>query len=82
MVSRGYWGQTKREANMAKHTWQELKEVKIEERKNDAARYLAKGFELAENGDYEAAERFFGYAAYQVERVFKARKGFKLKGGM
>lgn len=61
------------------NSWQALKDVKIEERKADAARYLNKAFELAQDGDHEAALRFFGYAAYQVERMFCARKGFKLE---
>ncbi len=59
--------------------WRELKETGIARRKLDAERYLAKAFELAGDGDHEAAARFFGYAMFQAERVFVARKGFKLE---
>lgn len=67
------------EKSESRKAWKELKDTVIAGRKLDGERYLAKAFELAADGDHEAAERFFGYAMYQVERIFTARKGFKLE---
>lgn len=60
-------------------SWQALKNARCADRMKEGERLLAKAFELAEDGDLEAAERHFFYAIYQAQRVFCLRKGFKLE---
>jgi hypothetical protein len=64
---------------MAKHSVADLIEHSAQKRIADGERYFAKAFELAADGDHEAAQRFMGYALYQVERLFCVRKRFKLE---
>lgn len=61
------------------NNWQALKDARAQGRIEDGERYLAKAFDLAADGDFEAAQRFMGYAVHQVERLFCLRKGFKLE---
>lgn len=65
--------------HMTKHTWAALKDHRASERKKLGEEMLAKGFELAKDADFDGAARHFGYALYQVERLFCLRKGFPLK---
>lgn len=62
-----------------KQAWEALREERAERRVMDAQRYLAKAFELAADGDFEAAKRFYGYAEHQLKPLFIIRKGFKVE---